>query len=415
LSNFVDISTLMRFSLFLVFIFLLGFSSPLEAQRLSRLGTVPDWARLEAFQETITREDFVRLLDRVYAPHGAWHPWIKVENDRALITTGEGQSPFILRFASSRTTAAAVPRFWRARSELPPPPARRPLQGLRIALDPGHIGGDWARIEERWFQIGDTRPVTEGDMVLYVARLLKPRLEQLGARVFLTRSKAAPVTSDRPERLLDAARQSLRERDVSFTERRLRLESEILFYRVSEIRARARLVNERFKPDLVLCLHFNAEGWGNPARPSLVEGNHLHFLIFGALSEEELGLEDQRFEMLLKLLNRSFHEELAVTSAVARSMAAGTGLPPFEYKSSVAVDVGGGPYIWGRNLLANRLFEPPVIFLEPYVMNNKEVWERIQAGDYAGLRTVAGKQRPSIYREYVDSLVEGLVEYYGRR
>jgi hypothetical protein len=245
--------------------------------------------------------------------------------------------------------------------------------------------------------------------------MLKTRLEKLGAKVTLTRSKPVPVTSDRPQKLVGAARDSLRDRGANITERRLRLETEILFYRVSEIRARAKLVNKKFKPDLVLCLHFNAEGWGNPARPTLVDANHLHFLILGAFSAEELSYEDQRFGMLLKLLNRSFPEELAATKAVAKSMAEATELPPFEYKSSVAVNVGAGPYIWGRNLLANRLFEAPVIFLEPYVMNNEEVFARIQAGDYAGLRTVAGKKRPSIYREYVDSVVDGLVAYYSQR
>lgn len=385
------------------------------SQRLSRLAPSPDWSRLEQFQQTITREDFQELLERVYAPNGVWKPWIQIAPDHALVTTREGKEPWKLRFAPSRAEAAAVPRYWRGRSELPPASDRKPLNGLRITIDPGHIGGEWAQMEERWFRIGESRPVTEGDMTLYVARMLKARLEQLGAKVTLTRSKPAPVTSDRPEKLVSAARASLRERGSNITERRLRLESEILFYRVSEIRARARLVNEKFKPDLVLCLHFNAEAWGNPARPSLVEANHLHFLILGAFGEEELTYEDQRFGMLLKLLNRSFPEELAATKAVADSMAEATGLPPFEYKSDVAVDVGGGPFIWGRNLLANRLFEAPVIFLEPYVMNNAEVFDRIQAGDYAGLRTVHGKKRPSIYREYADSVIDGILNYYRQR
>jgi hypothetical protein len=406
----------MRFIGFLIMlpIFLSNLASA-HAQRLSRLAPEPDWPRLDAFQETITREEFVQLLDRVYAPNGVWKEWIEVHDDHALVITKEGQTPWKLRFAASRAHAAAVPRYWRGRAEIEAPTERKPLAGLRITIDPGHIGGEWARIEERWFQIGEARPVMEGDMTLYVARLLKARLEQLGAKVSLTRSKPVPVTGDRPEKLVSAARDALRERGANITERRLRLESEILFYRVSEIRARARLVNEKFKPDLVLCLHFNAEAWGNPARPTLVEANHLHFLILGAFSAEELSFEDQRFGMLLKLLNRSFPEELEATRAVAKSMAEATGLPPFEYKSAVAVDVGAGPYIWGRNLLANRLFESPVIFLEPYVMNNKEVFARIQAGDYAGMRTVHGKKQPSIYREYVDSVVEGLVDYYGRR
>ena len=44
---------------------------PAEAQRLSPLASVPDWAQLETFHETITREEFVHLLDHVYAPGGA--------------------------------------------------------------------------------------------------------------------------------------------------------------------------------------------------------------------------------------------------------------------------------------------------------------------------------------------------------
>ncbi len=82
-----------------------------------------------------------------------------------------------------------------------------------------------------------------------------------------------------------------------------------MFYRVAEIRRRAKLVNETFRPDLVLCLHFNAEAWGDEKNPKLLDENHLHFLVTGSFSAEELDYEDQRFEMLTKLLNRSLSEE----------------------------------------------------------------------------------------------------------
>ena len=74
--------------------------------------------------------------------------------------------------------------------------------------------------------------------------------------------------------------------------------------------------------------------------------------------------------------------------------------------------VSDGEFVWARNLLANRLFECPVIFLEPYRMNNEEVYARVQAGDYEGEREVAGKLRKSIFREYATALVTGLREYY---
>ena len=64
-------------------------------------------------------------------------------------------------------------------------------------------------MEERWFQIGDAPPVTEGDMTLTVAQLLAPRLEKLGAEVFLTRSRPAPATSLLIGQLGTAATESL--------------------------------------------------------------------------------------------------------------------------------------------------------------------------------------------------------------
>jgi hypothetical protein len=45
-------------------------------------------------------------------------------------------------------------------------------------------------------------------------------------------------------------------------------------------------------------------------------------------------------------------------------------------------------------------------------MNSKDAFARIEAGDYEGTRNVNGVERKSIFREYVDSVVDGLVEYY---
>jgi hypothetical protein len=47
-------------------------------------------------------------------------------------------------------------------------------------------------------------------------------------------------------------------------------------------------------------------------------------------------------------------------------------------------------------------------------MNSKDVFARIQAGDYDGMRNVNGVERKSIFREYADSVIEGLVDYYSK-
>jgi hypothetical protein len=74
--------------------------------------------------------------------------------------------------------------------------------------------------------------------------------------------------------------------------------------------------------------------------------------------------------------------------------------------------VGSTGYVYARNLLATRLYRCPVVYCEPYVMNSREGFDRIQAGEYEGTRTFNGMERKNIYREYSDSVVDGLIEYY---
>jgi hypothetical protein len=400
------------------------------AQRLSPLAERPEWAQLEAYQETITREEFVRLLDTVYAPGGAARGLIDVGPDVALITTRlTPPAQFRLRFARDATTEKPVPRFWRPASALGAAPVGQPLAGMKIALDPGHIGGEWARIEERFFQIGETTPVAEGDMALDTATHLARQLGALGAEVLWVRKSAAPVTDARPSGLEAVAREELARQGIAEPRstydpaqvddptraQTVQWQSEILFYRISEIRRRAQLVNTVLRPDLVLCLHFNAEAWGgDPRAPQFVPRNHLHLLVNGCYSAGELRQDDVRFEMLRKLLDRSLPEELAASETVARALATATGLPPYEYTTPNAVRIGATPYVWARNLLANRLYRTPILFLEPYVMNSEEVWQRVQEGDYKGEKLVAGALRKSLYREYADAVAAGLAEHYVR-
>ena len=375
---------------------------------------MPDWVSLEVFQNTITRLDFERLLTTVFTTGSGWKPFFDIADDEVRIRTGNADSPglFHLRFAAPGH-ATPTPRHWQTAAELPPAPSGKPLTGLRVAIDPGHIGGPWARLEERWLVIGGATPICEGDMTLTVAQLLKPRLEALGAIVLLVRKTSDPVTPLRPESLLTLAREYGSPENSPAA---LQKTAERLFYRTAEIRARAKLVNETLKPDLVLCLHFNAESWGDPSHPALVKRSHLHLLLNGAYTDEEVALADQRFALLEKLLRRTHEEEALVGTSVADTFAALTGLPPFAYPagSHNALPVNGHPYLWARNLLANRLYDCPVIFMEPYVMNSTLDYPRLQAGDYAGRRKINGKAQPSIFREYADALTAALASHYAK-
>src|SRR5438128_8655443 len=240
------------------------------ADNVSVLGSKPKWSVLENYQETITHDEFAHLINDVYCTHRFAPDLIEINEKTArVLMNRETQKFFTLGFAENPATAGRkpVPRLWRPAKSLPPVRPEKPLFGLKIALDPGHLGGKWAKMEERWFQVGNSAPVQEGDLALRVARLLAPRLRQLGAKVFFIRNSEEPVTPKRPEDFILLAGKILIRNGVPQPrldvldpndpekEQTIRWQSEILFYRYSEIRRRAALVNCKLHPDRVLCLH----------------------------------------------------------------------------------------------------------------------------------------------------------------
>lgn len=184
--------------------------SGFAAENLGVLGSSPKWKVLEKYNETITRDEFANLIQNVYCTHGMPEGLIFIEEKSARILIDRQENKFFtLRFAADENSKAPVPRLWRPARSLPPAKPAKPLAGLHIALDPGHLGGPWAKMEERWFRVGQTPPVQEGDLTLHVARMLAPRLKALGARVSFIRKDTEPVTPMRPDDFKELAQKIL--------------------------------------------------------------------------------------------------------------------------------------------------------------------------------------------------------------
>lgn len=408
----------LRFS----FVFLLLAGGKSFAKELSPLAAEPRWQLLQQYQETITRDQFTQLLKNVYATRGYDDLITTEENSARIVEDKEAQKYFTLRFASEKPRKIPPP-YWRLIDKLPRATNAKPLTHLNVALDPGHLGGRWARMEERWFQVDGAQPVEEGEMTWLVARILAAKLRALGADVTFVRRHDHPATPKRPDDFRALAKTILEKSGVSAPaenyesasdeqkEKSIRWQSELLFYRQSEIRYRAKRVNKFLQPDLVLCLHFNAEGWGDPQNPILIDRNHFHVLVNGSYLPDEITHDDERYEMIHRLLSRTYEEELPLADAMAATLARETRLPPYEYTSDTVKKVGASGYVYARNLLATRVYQCPVIYFEPYVMNGNETYARIQAGDYDGTREFNGVQQQSIFREYAQAVADGLAEY----
>jgi N-acetylmuramoyl-L-alanine amidase len=82
-------------------------------------------------------------------------------------------------------------RLLRARSN----PASSPLAGLRIAIDPGHMGGAfWDRETGKEVHDSQGHILSEGVLNLQTALLLERSFEALGAQVALTHRELGPVS-----------------------------------------------------------------------------------------------------------------------------------------------------------------------------------------------------------------------------
>jgi len=379
----------------------------LAAVAWSATAYAADWTTLERYQGTISRPEFETLVTNVYCPSGALANYITFgTNSVAVFSTPEKTNTlFTLRFADK--SSSFIPH---------------PSSFHRVALDPGHIGGEWARMEERFFERGKDRPVQEAVLNLTAARLLKARLEAAGMEVFLTKDNFEPVTDKRSDDFRAQAEQDTPltrfdtfpplDREAARADA-VRKRAEQLFYRGSEITARARLVNEKIKPDLTICMHFNAVEWDQCQ--DLVDDNRLVVFVHGDYLASELKDDDQKLQLFSKLLERSHPVEMTVAEAIATAMAKATKLPAVEYgPASGSIHVGDNPYVFARNLAANRLYDGPVVFLEPYYMNNRLVYQRIQLGDYEGTRDVNGTPMKSIFREYADAVADGLMKFLPR-
>jgi hypothetical protein len=412
---------------------------PVGAGQLSPLAPTPDWSAFEAYQKTITREEFSRLINQVYSIDGVFWDYADINDDRVIIysDTAKRHPLFTLHFAASEGACLPLPYHYKTQATSTDP--AQPLKGIKIALDPGHIGGDWAVLEARYFKLGDDPPVEEAKLNLITCERLAERLEADGAEIIWAKHSYEPVTDLRPDDLHREAIAALalpehasshsgytpsflfgiqlphvqRASSQSAIEARIDNEAALLFYRVAEIRARGDVVNKQH-PDLTICVHYNADDWGDPNNPTLTDHSRLVIFTNGAYEKSELVYDDYKYDLLRKLLDRTAVQEERGCALVGQSMLDTLKYPPEDYPGTYfAHHVTDVPSVYARDLLANRIYHGPVIYCEGPYMNARDAYYRIIDGDYLGVRTIHGETVPSIYRDYASAVEKGVLEYFG--
>lgn len=224
------------------------------------------------------------------------------------------------------------------------PDKSHPLAGVRIALDPGHVGmAPWDERGGKYVTNSGGVKLSEGLMALQLALLLEHDLKSLGATVFVDRGGPLPVTARDYRDFQDA--------------------SGVFFQRV-DLDARAeKLWN--FHPDITLILHFDAHldkdmNYEHSAKLC----NDTKAYIPGAFSLTELNDKDEQiFFQIIWRNPRLWEDSLALSQAIVEHIHAELAIP-------LAVEAGESaqfirPGVFGRNLrLQRRLAGFVTSFLE---------------------------------------------------
>ena len=307
-----------------------------------------DWKLLNRFDGTLTREQFEERLLKVFDPFGGISPFLNVTDREVTV------------FASSRRTGSPLAKIAFAsaagdcrafRDGFRPPQAfhrgltSRPLSGLRVVIEPADIGGRWGAMEDRSSNYNGYGRIQEGDLTLTVAKLLRTRLQELGADVFVTRDRAEPVCGFRVSDVSPVVFSSSFQAPVynasrlSFPDKAseriqpcisTRIAAEVLLTKNLEARARAEKARRVFNADITIVLQFDA----SPAssRAGLTSINRNIFFVEGAYTTKELSSDArQRLKLLTKLLENVTPTETRVAVSIARCFEKTTGFPPVLY------------------------------------------------------------------------------------
>ncbi len=254
------------------------------------------------------------------------------------------------------------------------------LKGKRIAIDPGHLGGDLAFLEHR-FVILQTEPeilLKEGTLCLETAKYLKALLESEGALVFLTKESDGEAVYSQTfwewlstkfplELKIDPA---LSFQPLSVIFRRM--------YNPLDLRARIEKINA-FEPDVTLIIHYNMATKHN-RNTGYNPGSKVNYnlcFIPGAFMKGELELKEKRQDFFRLATENSLELSEQLSSLVIAQFTDILKVKPASKyalsESSLAISKG----VFSRNLALTREIHSPLCYGETLMQDNHDEAKRL--------------------------------------
>lgn len=309
-----------------------------------------------------------------------------------------------------------------------------PLAGLKVVIDPGHMGTDFWDHETGKYVTIKNKKVSEGDINLWTALLVANELEGLGATVKLTHSQEGPVSpynyrnypitsyvnqyfydslDDWMSKYLkltdDQIRQTIKlkpEVKKAYTE----LERSQLYVGGADLEARSLMIDQE-KPDVVLDIHYDA----NLTTALQNSSNSLEAYVQGAFRGDETGSRKLRSFALKHLLDQNrFTESVNLAAEIVTAMSASEKVPLADkstYPNSVKIKNG----VYARNLyITRRNLSSLMVYLECLHYDHTSEFYNLATTNEVGTYHGINFQYPTRIKSVVAGIKTGFLNYFKR-
>ncbi len=295
-----------------------------------------------------------------------------------------------------------------------------PLSGIKIAIDPGHIAGDFAtaKTEGRFISMehkGKKYEFFEAELALTTAFLLRDSLVKYGAEVFLTRTQGNQAAFGKSYRQWLESDFRLILKRKGYTNAQINSQMNTLnrsmsFYKYfldADLEARASKINY-FNPDITIFIHYNADfynsGWNKPS-----PRNYSMVFVPGAFLGGELYSREMRFDFLRLLVSGKTRQSLTLSQYVCKEfentlkvpVVSPNEEPPYLKENSLRI----APGVYARNLRLNRLVNSVLCYGEPLLQDNEDELERLSQNDLS-----KGKIAPRL-EQVAQSYLRAILNY----
>ncbi len=307
-------------------------------------------------------------------------------------------------------------------------------ENVRIALDPGHIGGshEMKHIEEKSVRLKDPNgnylSFSEADLTLGTALHLKERLRPGPYEIFMTRTRPGETSFGKTftewmkEDFLAAldsayARSEISDQKYHWLQTNKDRPKVIFhsFFKNLELIKRTQII-DRFKPDLILVIHYNVHSTKRLDSPGdyLIPTKQNYHLAFvpGSFMPGEFSTTSDIESFRFLFSTTTIMESIRFSESILKSLESSTGVSVIGRKFDGIYPLtnciySGTPGIYSRNMVLTRLVRAPVCYIELLCQDNLD--EAVVLQD----TTVrVGHMNTSVrVIEVADALYQGIINY----